>query len=89
VPEAECPRWRQFLFEVFDGDEELIEFLKRAVGYSLTGDSREHVLFVCHGPGCNGKTTFIETLKRLAGDLAATAAFDYGKIAPLPARPST
>jgi hypothetical protein len=37
-PEADCPRWLRFLDEVFDGDAELIDFVQRAVGYSLTGD---------------------------------------------------
>ncbi len=74
--DATCPRWQRFLLEVFDGDEELVDFVRRAIGYSLTGDTREHVLFVLHGAGANGKTTFIETIKRLLGGLAATAAFD-------------
>jgi len=74
--DAACPRWRRFLDEVFDGDEELVSFVKRAVGYSLTGDIREHALFICHGSGCNGKTTFHETINRVLGNLAKTASFD-------------
>ena len=73
---ARCPRWLEFLLEVFDGDEELIAFLKRAVGYSLTGDTREHVLFVLHGSGRNGKTTLLEILQRVTGDFAQTTPFD-------------
>jgi putative DNA primase/helicase len=73
--DADCPRWRRFLEEVLV-DPELIAFVQRAVGYSLTGDGREHALFVCHGSGCNGKTTFVEILKRVAGEFAQTAAFD-------------
>lgn len=73
---AECPRWLGFLDEVFAGDAELIAFLQRLVGYSLTGDTREHVLAVAHGSGCNGKSTFTEIVKRLLGGLAATASFD-------------
>jgi putative DNA primase/helicase len=42
----------------------------------LTGDSREHVVFVFHGAGCNGKSTLVETGKRLLGDLADTAPFE-------------
>jgi putative DNA primase/helicase len=73
---AACPRWRAFLRQVFEGDEELIAFVQRFVGYCLTGDIREHVLVVLHGSGCNGKSTFIGVLKRLLGDYALTAAFE-------------
>jgi putative DNA primase/helicase len=75
-PTAACPRWLRFLEEVFDGDRELIEFVQRAAGYSLTGDTREHALFVLHGSGANGKSTLMETLERLPGGLARTSAFD-------------
>jgi putative DNA primase/helicase len=74
--DAGCPRWLEFLHEVFNGDEDLIAFLKRAIGYSLTGDTREHVLFVLHGAGANGKTTLVEMVQRLAGDFAQTTPFD-------------
>lgn len=76
-PKAECPRWQRFLVEVFDGDAELTEFVQRAIGYSLTGDTREHKLFVLHGSGRNGKTTLIEIVKRLLGkDAAKPTPFD-------------
>ena len=74
--DAECPRWLRFLSEVFDGDAELIAFVHKFVGCCLTGDTREHVLAVLHGSGCNGKSTFIAVLQRLLGDLASAAAFD-------------
>ena len=50
-PAATCPRWLQFLDQVFAGDAELVAFLQRAVGYSLTGDTSEHVFFLLHGDG--------------------------------------
>ncbi len=75
-PDATCPRWGSFLLEVFDGDAELVAYVRRAIGYMLTGDSREHVVFVFHGAGCNGKSTLVETVKRLLGDLADTAPFE-------------
>jgi putative DNA primase/helicase len=74
--DASCPRWERFLDEVCDGDRDRIAYLKRAVGYSITGDTSEHALFVMHGGGANGKTTFIETIKRVAGDFATTCPFD-------------
>jgi len=75
-PEATCPRFVQFMDEVFAGDKELIAFLQRAIGYSLTGDTREQVMFLCHGLGMNGKSVLLNILSKLLGDYAANASFE-------------
>jgi putative DNA primase/helicase len=74
-PTAESPRWDQFLHQVFQCDWELIGFVQRAVGYSLTGSVREQVLFLCNGSGANGKSVFLATLRHLAGDYALNIPF--------------
>ena len=66
-PSAVSPRWLRFLAEVF-GTEELVGFMHRAVGYSLTGDTSEQCLFLAYGRGANGKGTFSNTLKLVLGD---------------------
>jgi putative DNA primase/helicase len=71
--EAACPRWLTFLDRVLGGDLELIEFVQRAVGYSLTGETSEQVLFMPYGSGANGKSTMLEVLRRLFGDYAQAA----------------
>jgi putative DNA primase/helicase len=76
VPDADASRWMQFLDEVFGGDVELIEYVKRAVGYSLTGDTSAQCLFLCYGHGANGKSVFLEVLSRLLGDYAGAASFE-------------
>jgi putative DNA primase/helicase len=70
-PAADCPRWKAFLDEIFDEDVALIEYVQRAAGYSLTGDTSERVLLILHGEGANGKTTFLETLTAALADYAA------------------
>jgi putative DNA primase/helicase len=45
-PEAQYPRWLNFLDKVTGGDSELAIYLQRAVGYSLTGDTRSQVIFL-------------------------------------------
>lgn len=72
---ATCPRWLQFLDEVLDGDKALIGFMKRAFGYSLTGDVREHALFFCYGQGRNGKSTLFEVARELYADYSIQADF--------------
>lgn len=71
VPGAPCPRWLAFLDRIFDGDPELIEFVRRAIGYTLTGHTTEQVLFLLHGGGANGKTTLVEVIRHIAGDYAS------------------
>jgi putative DNA primase/helicase len=67
-PEALCPRWLTFLDRIMGGDLALIEFLQRAIGYSLTGDTTEQVVFMPYGTGANGKSTMLEVLRAILGD---------------------
>jgi putative DNA primase/helicase len=72
-PDARCPRWLTFLNWAMQGDDELVRFIQRAVGYSLTGRVDEQVLFFLHGHGQNGKSTFLNVLQALVGDYAIAA----------------
>ncbi|WP_273378247.1 phage/plasmid primase, P4 family [Symbiobacterium thermophilum] len=72
-PDSECPTWLKFLHRVMNGDEDLVCFLAQAVGYSLTGSTREQCMFFLYGTGANGKSTFLETLRWLFGGYAAQA----------------
>ena len=72
---AGCPRWQQFLHQVFQRNEELIGFVQRALGYSLTGSVREQVLFLCYGTGSNGKSVFLDMLRNVLGDYAMNIPF--------------
>ena len=65
-----CPIWKRFLNKVTNGNINLINFLQRAIGYSLTGDTGEQCLFFLHGNGANGKSTLLNTIKELMGDYA-------------------
>jgi putative DNA primase/helicase len=67
-PGAKAPTWSAFLDRIFDGDVAMIAFLQRAIGYSLTGNTSEECLFLCHGTGANGKSKLIGTLRALLGD---------------------
>lgn len=75
-PEAKCPLWQQFLHRVQDNDAEMVDFLARAVGYTLTGDTAIQALFFMHGDGCNGKGVFANVIRHLMGSYAENASFD-------------
>jgi putative DNA primase/helicase len=70
---ARCPKWLHFLSEVMGGDAEMICFLQRAVGYTLTGLTVEQCLFFLYGIGANGKSVFLEILKSLTGGYGVVA----------------
>lgn len=72
---ATCPRWEQFLAEVFEEDTELVAFARLAVGYTLTGRTDEQCLFLLHGQGANGKSVFLSLLRELLGSHAYNAPF--------------
>jgi P4 family phage/plasmid primase-like protien len=65
-----------FLQKIFNEDTELIAYLKRAVGYTLTGSTQEQVYFFLHGSGANGKSVFLAVLRALLGEYAKQASFD-------------
>jgi P4 family phage/plasmid primase-like protien len=67
-PLADCARWRTFLERIMDGNADLMAFLRRAVGYSLTGSTSERCIFILHGTGKNGKSVFTEAVRMLLGD---------------------
>ena len=73
---AHCSRWRKFLSEATGGDVELMDYLQRFIGYSLTGAVREHALLFIHGPGGNGKSVFANVVGRILKDYATVASFD-------------
>ena len=70
-PSAKCPRFKDFVKRVTNGDEELIRYLWACAGYSLTGSTTEQVFFFCYGKsGANGKSTFVNLIRDLMGDYA-------------------
>jgi putative DNA primase/helicase len=74
-PTAKAPRWERFIGEIFDGNQAVMQFVQRFVGYSLTGDTREQCFGMCYYPGANGKSTFLDTLVGMLGDYGYSTPF--------------
>jgi putative DNA primase/helicase len=70
--DAKCLKFEEFLSRIFGADYDLIDFIQRAVGYSLTGTTEEQCLFILHGGGANGKSTLISALEYILGGYATT-----------------
>lgn len=66
-------RWLSFLDDVMNGSAELIEYVQRCIGYSLTGSTSEQCVYFLYGIGNNGKSTFLDTIADLFGGYAANA----------------
>lgn len=71
-PDASAPAWDAFLERALPS-EKLREFVQRACGYSATGDASEQCMFINHGAGANGKSTFQEAIIAALGDYAMRA----------------
>lgn len=76
APHATCPAFDAFLERIFGGDQDVIAYVWRLIGYSLTGDTREQCIVVCWGTGANGKSTLLGTLHDVLADYAAEADAD-------------
>lgn len=63
-----CPRWEQFLREIFNDDKDLIKWIQKALGYSLTGKTSEQVMFILNGNGRNGKSVFLDVVSHIFGN---------------------
>ena len=66
-PDAKCPRFMQFLDEVFMGEKDDIDFIQEAVGYAFHKSIPTPAVFFLIGNGSNGKSVFINTIANLVG----------------------
>lgn len=69
-----APVFTKFMQTIFNNNEALIEFVLRAIGYSLSGVTDEHAFFILWGNGANGKSTLINLISSIMGPYATRAA---------------
>ena len=73
-PEAQSELWEKTINEVMQGDWDTTAYLKKAMGYGLTGDTSEECFFTLYGATTrNGKGTLLETYMALVGGYGRTA----------------
>lgn len=66
---AECPTFMKFIKRITGGDAEVMKYIQKCVGYTLTGVTSEQVLFFLYGKsGNNGKSTLVNTLRAMLGE---------------------
>lgn len=67
-PKAQCDNWLHFIETCQKQNPAMIEYLQKAIGYSLTGIVAEKAMFILQGPKDTGKSTFVETMQMLLGE---------------------
>ena len=72
-PEAKCPKFDKFINEIMNGDKSKIDLLLESAGYILFPDCRLQKCFVYQGEGANGKSVFINVIRKLIGEEACSA----------------
>jgi putative DNA primase/helicase len=73
-PGATCSEWDSVVLDICCGDMELMRYIQRVIGYSVTGEIREQVMFVFSGTGANGKDTILGRVRKALGDYCGIAA---------------
>lgn len=69
--ETPAPNWEEFLIQIFNEHQSLVDYVGRVFGYSMVGKVVEHFLPILWGRGWNGKGTLIEIIAYVMGDLAS------------------
>ncbi len=58
-------KFLRYMNDIFEGDEVVIAFMQRVLGYCLTGETKEHKFFVLQGESGNGKSVLIGVMKHM------------------------
>jgi putative DNA primase/helicase len=64
---AKCPAFLAFLKRIMGGKKDLVNYVQRVFGYTLTGHTGEQCLFFFYGHGANGKSTLLNVLSDMLG----------------------
>jgi P4 family phage/plasmid primase-like protien len=73
APAARCPQFMNLLWRACGEDDEVTRYLVYALGSALLGDNRFQVIFFLSGPTASGKTTLLQIVSTVLGDLAHEA----------------
>lgn len=71
-PDARCPQWEKFIYDVTDEDPIRQEILQFIAGYILFPGCIHQKIFLLVGAGGNGKSVYLEIIQKLFGDKNVT-----------------
>lgn len=67
-----APLWEKTLREIFEGKQEMVDYIQRLLGYAITGLDIEHIFPVLYGAGRNGKGIIVSVLNHVLGPLSGS-----------------
>ena len=68
VADQKAELWDRVIGEIFDGDTELVKYVQRLLGYSISGDTSDPIFNIFYGSGANGKSTVVGAVSSLLGE---------------------
>ena len=68
--------WQETLETIFQGDQELIDYVQRIVGLAAIGEVYQEAMIIAYGDGSNGKSTFWNTIAAVMGSYAGLISVD-------------
>ena len=66
-------KFLKFFDEVFNGNENIKHYVHKALGYSISGLTREQCMFLIRGEGNNGKSLLLEVINCVLGAYGVTS----------------
>ena len=72
----DCPKFRNFITQIMNNNANLVSYVRKIIGYCLTGYTREQCYFVFYGSGSNGKSTLLNVLRELLGSFVKNIDFN-------------
>ncbi len=67
-PDAQCPKWKKALLEIFENDINKVGLLQEFFGLCLTKETKHEKALFCLGQGANGKSVTLYVLQKMLGD---------------------
>lgn len=72
----EPTRFLQFLDEICCCDNKLMDYLMLSLGYAITGETKEQIMFIWNGDGSNGKGVLMNLLRKMFKDFCGSLSQD-------------
>ncbi len=71
-PNSKPKKFLKFLDEVFEGNNDKIEYVRKILAYCMTGETNEQKFFIFYGEGANGKSVLLDVFSNILGEYSAT-----------------